>query len=128
MFVQTKERAKELYTELVYDGINVDVIHAERSQLQRDNVVKSFRSGQIWVLICTELMGRGIDFKGVNLVVNYDFPPSAISYIHRIGTFNYVNCRFIILNFVISGRTGRAGRPGKAITFFTESDSVYLRK
>ena len=128
MFVQTKERAKELYTELVYDGINVDVIHAERSQLQRDNVVKSFRSGQIWVLICTELMGRGIDFKGVNLVVNYDFPPSAISYIHRIGTFNYVNCHFIILNFVISGRTGRAGRPGKAITFFTESDSVYLRK
>ncbi|XP_046450011.1 probable ATP-dependent RNA helicase DDX52 [Daphnia pulex] len=110
VFVQTKERAKELYTELVYDGINVDVIHAERSQLQRDNVVKSFRSGQIWVLICTELMGRGIDFKGVNLVVNYDFPPSAISYIHRIG------------------RTGRAGRPGKAITFFTECDAVYLRK
>lgn len=71
----------------MYDGINVDVIHAERSQLQRDNVVKSFRSGQIWVLICTELMGRGIDFKGVNLVVNYDFPPSAISYIHRIGTY-----------------------------------------
>ena len=85
VFVQTKERAKELYMELVYDGINVDVIHAERSQLQRDNVVKSFRSGQIWVLICTELMGRGIDFKGVNLVVNYDFPPSAVSYIHRIG-------------------------------------------
>lgn len=110
VFVQTKERAKELYTELVYDGINVDVIHAERSQLQRDNVVKSFRSGQIWVLICTELMGRGIDFKGVNLVVNYDFPPSAISYIHRIG------------------RTGRAGRPGKAITFFTENDAGYLRK
>ncbi len=90
MFVQTKERAKELYTELVYDGINVDVIHAERSQLQRDNVVKSFRSGQIWVLICTELMGRGIDFKGVNLVVNYDFPPSAISYIHRIGNFDHI--------------------------------------
>jgi len=89
VFVQTKERAKELYTELIYDGINVDVIHAERSQLQRDNVVKSFRSGQIWVLICTELMGRGIDFKGVSLVVNYDFPPSAISYIHRIGIYNF---------------------------------------
>ena len=85
VFVQTKERAKELYNELVYDGINVDVIHAERSQLQRDNVVDSFRSGNIWVLICTELMGRGIDFKGINLVVNYDFPTSAISYIHRIG-------------------------------------------
>ncbi len=53
--------------------------------LQRDNIVKGLRSGQIWVLICTELMGRGIDFKGVNLVINYDFPNSAISYIHRIG-------------------------------------------
>lgn len=52
---------------------------------QRDNVVRSFREGKIWVLICTELMGRGIDFKGVNLVINYDFPPSAVSYIHRIG-------------------------------------------
>ncbi|XP_046386753.1 probable ATP-dependent RNA helicase DDX52 [Ischnura elegans] len=109
IFVQTKERAKELFDELIYDGINVDVIHADRTQLQRDNVVKCFRMGKIWVLICTELMGRGIDFKGVNLVINYDFPPSAISYIHRIG------------------RTGRAGRPGKAITFFTEDDSVNLR-
>ncbi|XP_067015406.2 probable ATP-dependent RNA helicase DDX52 isoform X1 [Anabrus simplex] len=109
VFVQTKERAKELFTELIYDGINVDVIHADRTQLQRDNVVRSFREGKIWVLICTELMARGIDFKGVNLVINYDFPPSAISYIHRIG------------------RTGRAGRPGKAITFFTEDDTVCLR-
>ncbi|XP_069683792.1 probable ATP-dependent RNA helicase DDX52 isoform X1 [Periplaneta americana] len=109
IFVQTKERAKELFSELIYDGINVDVIHADRTQLQRDNVVRSFRSGQVWVLICTELMGRGIDFKGVNLVINYDFPPTAISYIHRIG------------------RTGRAGRQGKAITFFTEDDTVNLR-
>ncbi|PNF22363.1 hypothetical protein B7P43_G17503 [Cryptotermes secundus] len=109
IFVQTKERAKELFSELIYDGINVDVIHADRTQLQRDNVVRSFRGGQIWVLICTELMGRGIDFKGVSLVINYDFPPSAISYIHRIG------------------RTGRAGRPGKAVTFFTEDDTVNLR-
>lgn len=109
VFVQTKERAKELFSELIYDGINVDVIHADRTQLQRDNVVRSFRKGDIWVLICTELMGRGIDFKGVNLVINYDFPPSSISYIHRIG------------------RTGRAGHPGKAITFFTQNDTVNLR-
>ena len=60
-------------------------------------------------MICTELLGRGIDFKGVNLVVNYDFPPSAVSYIHRIG------------------RTGRAGRQGRAITFFTEEDRTILR-
>lgn len=48
-------------------------------------MVNSFRSGKIWVLICTALLARGIDFKGVNLVVNYDFPTSAVEYIHRIG-------------------------------------------
>lgn len=76
---------------------------------QRDNVVKCFRTGKIWVLIATELMGRGIDFKGVSLVINYDFPTSSVAYIHRIG------------------RTGRAGRPGKAITFYTEDDALNLR-
>ncbi|XP_076170038.1 DExD-box helicase 52 isoform X2 [Ptiloglossa arizonensis] len=109
VFVQSKERAQELFNELIYDGINVDVIHADRTQTQRDNVVRCFREGKIWVLICTELMARGIDFKGVNLVINYDFPPSAISYVHRIG------------------RTGRAGHRGKAITFFTEQDTTNLR-
>lgn len=72
--------------------------------------MRSFREGRIWVLICTELMARGIDFKGVNLVINYDFPPSAIAYVHRIG------------------RAGRAGRRGKAITFFTTEDTVNLRR
>ncbi|XP_076622408.1 DExD-box helicase 52 isoform X2 [Colletes latitarsis] len=109
VFVQSKERAQELFNELIYDGINVDVIHADRTQTQRDNVVRCFREGKIWVLVCTELMARGIDFKGVNLVINYDFPPSAISYVHRIG------------------RTGRAGHKGKAITFFTEEDTTNLR-
>ena len=71
--------------------------------------MRAFRAGHIWVMICTELMGRGIDFKGVNLVVNYDFPPSTVSYIHRIG------------------RTGRAGRQGEAITFFTDDDKTLLR-
>ncbi|MEQ2281945.1 DEAD (Asp-Glu-Ala-Asp) box polypeptide 52 [Ameca splendens] len=110
VFVQSIERARELFHELVYEGINVDVIHAERTQQQRDNVVNSFRSGKIWVLICTALLARGIDFKGVNLVLNYDFPTSAVEYIHRIG------------------RTGRAGHKGKAITFFTENDKPLLRR
>lgn len=109
VFVQSIDRARELFHELVYEGINVDVIHADRTQQQRDNVVNSFRSGHIWVLICTALLARGIDFKGVNLVLNYDFPTSAVEYIHRIG------------------RTGRAGHQGKAITFFTENDKPLLR-
>ncbi|EDV19769.1 uncharacterized protein TRIADDRAFT_33010, partial [Trichoplax adhaerens] len=85
VFVQDKERAKQLFQELIYDGINVEVIHSDRTQAQRDNVVKNFRLGKIWILIATELMSRGIDFKGVNLVINYDFPITGIAYIHRIG-------------------------------------------
>jgi len=109
IFVQSKERAQELFHELVYSGLNVDVIHGERTKQQRDVIVERFRAGQLWVLIATELMSRGMDFKGVSLVINYDFPQSTASYIHRIG------------------RTGRAGRPGKAITLFTEDDAVLLR-
>ena len=109
IFVQSKERASELYDELAYDGLNVDVIHAERPQAQRDAVVEQFRTGKVWVLIATELMARGMDFKGVSLVVNYDFPTSVSSYVHRIG------------------RTGRAGRAGEAVTFFTEGDVEQLR-
>jgi ATP-dependent RNA helicase DDX52/ROK1 len=77
---------------------------------KRDNTMRSFRQGKIWVLICTELLSRGIDFKGVNLVINYDFPTSGISYVHRIG------------------RSGRAGRLGRAVTFFTDDDIPDLRK
>eukprot|EP01147_Barroeca_monosierra_P007911 gene7911-10004_t len=109
IFVQSKERAKHLFHELVYDNINVDVIHAERTNQQRDQIVRAFREGAIWILICTDLMSRGIDFKGVNLVINFDFPPSVNEYIHRVG------------------RTGRAGRRGSAITFFTVKDAPILR-
>lgn len=109
VFLQSKERAKELYNELAFDGINVDVIHADRSMEQRDAVIKNFRLGKVWVLLCTDLLGRGVDFKGLNMVVNFDFPTSAVSYIHRIG------------------RTGRAGRLGLAVTFFTEGDMPVLR-
>uniref|UniRef100_A0A8C0VLG9 Probable ATP-dependent RNA helicase DDX52 n=1 Tax=Cyanistes caeruleus TaxID=156563 RepID=A0A8C0VLG9_CYACU len=109
VFVQSIERAKELFHELIYEGINVDVIHADKTQQQRDKVVQSFRAGKIWVLICSALLARGIDFKGVNMVINYDLPTSAVEYIHRIG------------------RTGRAGHRGKAVTFFTEDDKPLLR-
>lgn len=109
VFTDSKDRAQQLYSELIYDEVNVDIIHSDRTQKERDNVIKRFREGKVWILICSELMGRGIDFKGINLVVNYDFPPSAISYIHRIG------------------RTGRAGHEGKAITYFTRDDKPRLK-
>ena len=109
LFVQSIERATELFHELVYDGLHVDVIHSDRPKAQREGVIQAFKKGDIWVLICTELMARGIDFKGVRLVLNYDFPQTVQSYVHRIG------------------RTGRAGRDGEAITFFTKDDAPYLK-
>jgi ATP-dependent RNA helicase DDX52/ROK1 len=109
IFLQNKERAKELFRELVYDGINVDIIHADRTQAQREAVIAQFRAGDIWFLICTDLMARGIDFKGVNMVINYDLPTTAVAYIHRIG------------------RTGRAGKRGEAVTLFTEADMPNIR-
>lgn len=56
----------DLYQELVYDKIHVDLIHADRTKNQRDEVVKQFRAGKVWVLICTDLVARGIDFKVVD--------------------------------------------------------------
>ncbi|KAL0426388.1 UNVERIFIED_CONTAM: DEAD-box ATP-dependent RNA helicase 57 [Sesamum latifolium] len=84
-FVQNKERAKELYNELKYDDVRADVIHADLSQIQREHAIDNFRSGKTWVLIATDVIARGMDFKGVNCVINYDFPDSAAAYIHRIG-------------------------------------------
>lgn len=109
IFVQSKERAKQLFGELVYDGIFADAIHGDRTKQQRDNSVKAFREGRTWMLICTDVLARGVDFKGVETVVNYDFPQSASTYIHRIG------------------RTGRAGRKGTALTLFSIADFDSLR-
>ena len=74
VFVQSKDRAKELYHELIYEGLNVNVIHADKKKEERDEIIKQFRMGKIFILICTDLMSRGIDFKAVNYVVNYDYP------------------------------------------------------
>ena len=109
IFLESITRAKALYHELMYDRINVDVIHAERTALQRDRIIERFKTGELWCLICTDVLARGIDFKGVNLVINYDVPGSSQAYVHRIG------------------RTGRGGRSGKAITFYTKQDSVAIK-
>lgn len=53
--------------------------------MQRENAVDDFRAGKTWVLIATDVISRGMDFKGINCVINFDFPDSAAAYIHRIG-------------------------------------------
>jgi ATP-dependent RNA helicase DDX52/ROK1 len=109
IFMQSKDRAQALFLELMYDNIHVDVVHAGKSQAARDAAVARFRRGDTWVLICTDLCARGLDFKAVNMVINYDLPTSGVTYVHRIG------------------RCGRAGRTGEAITLFTEQDFEHLR-
>ena len=92
-----QDRAKALHRELMYDGVHVDSIHAEQSHAARTAAVDNFRLGRTWLLVATDLIGRGMDFIGVKTVVNYDFPASTADYIHRVG------------------RTGRAGNEGVCV-------------
>lgn len=109
VFVQTKDRAAELFRELVFDGVAVDAIHADRSGAARSAAIARFRAGSLPVLIATDVLARGLDFRAVATVLNYDMPSSAAAYVHRIG------------------RTGRAGRRGAAVTLFTAEDAPLLR-
>jgi ATP-dependent RNA helicase DDX52/ROK1 len=108
IFLQSIERTKELADELRCGGLPLAIMNSNMSREEREATVTSFRLGKIWVLITTELLSRGIDFKHVGTVINFDFPTTTESYIHRIG------------------RTGRAGNKGLAITFFTEEDRERL--
>ena len=86
IFVDKISKANFLQKELETMNVSVDVIHADRNKY-RDNIIRDFRNGKIHFLICTELMGRGVDFKAVNLVINYDFPSTVFTYIHHIGKY-----------------------------------------
>ena len=110
IFVQKKESAKKLFSKLIGQGINTECIHSDRPEHERDKIVNQFREGKIMFLISTELMGRGIDFKAVNTVINFDCPATVVAYIHRIG------------------RTGRGGKTGTSFTFYTHKDVTVLRK
>ncbi|CAL5219648.1 g1528 [Coccomyxa viridis] len=110
VFVNSRQRATVLHRDLALEGVRVASISAEQTPAARTDAVDRFREGHIHVLVCTDLMARGIDFINVQTVVNYDFPQSAVDYIHRVG------------------RTGRAHRHGEAITFFEEKDSGQLRR
>jgi len=113
LFVQSIDRSKQLYDQLKdfqhLKDIGVDVVHSGKSKIERDISIDNFREAKTMLLITTDALARGIDFKGVNTIVIYDFPQSSTSYIHRIG------------------RTGRHNRRGKAITLFTNDDAPYLK-
>jgi ATP-dependent RNA helicase DDX52/ROK1 len=83
VFVSSKERARALHAELKHESVHVDSIHADQSRAARAAAITSFRKGATWVLITTDLLARGMDFLGVQTVINYDFPRTKTDYIHR---------------------------------------------
>ena len=129
VFASSQPRATSLAEELLLHNIqNVDCLHAGMTNKEREDVIARMRKGETWILITTEVMARGMDFKGVREVINYDFPTSVQSYVHRIGESTFVphSCRHSYECYGV-GRTGRAGREGKAVTFFTDEDAPFLK-
>ena len=104
VFTRTKRRADTCCKRLARAGITCAAIHGDRSQNQRERALAQFRSGEIDVLVATDVLARGIDISDVSYVVNFDVPSEPIDYIHRIG------------------RTGRAGETGWSLTFVTRDD------
>ncbi|MBM3290829.1 MAG: hypothetical protein FJY92_11825, partial [Candidatus Hydrogenedentes bacterium] len=89
-------------------GFNVAAIHGDRSQRLREQALDGFRSGKYSILVATDVAARGLDIEGITHVINYDIPPTAEDYIHRIG------------------RTARAQAEGDAITFVCPADHTAL--
>lgn len=86
IFTSTQPRASSLAEQLVLHSVpNVDCLHAGMTKKEREDAVSRMRKGESWVMVSTEVMARGMDFKGIRGVINYDFPTSVQSYIHRVG-------------------------------------------
>ena len=101
VFSRTKHGAKKIARAVREMGHTADELHANRSLAQRKAALEGFKTGKYRVLIATDIAARGIDVKGIALVINYDLPDNPDDYVHRIG------------------RTGRAGMAGKAVSFAT---------
>ncbi|EZG82237.1 RNA helicase [Gregarina niphandrodes] len=105
VFVNLKKSADSVSRLLHQHGFRAVALHGGKSQDVREASLESFRNGDMDVLVATDVAGRGIDVDDVQLVVNYDMPAEIETYTHRIG------------------RTGRAGKEGKAVSFLTEDDA-----
>lgn len=110
VFCRTKHRVDDVSKMLKNAQVKVDVMHADRSQKERERALERFREGKIQVLVATDVMSRGIDVAGVDAVVNFDVPMDPEDYVHRIG------------------RTGRAGATGHAYTFVAPDEISPLRE
>jgi superfamily II DNA/RNA helicase len=104
IFCSTKSSTKSLTRELHRTGINVQEIHSDLEQADREKVLLDFRNRTLNVLVATDILSRGIDIEDIDLVMNFDVPNDGEDYIHRIG------------------RTARAASEGMAITFISEKE------
>ncbi|GCA96742.1 DEAD/DEAH box helicase [Mycolicibacterium sp. NCC-Tsukiji] len=98
IFTRTKRTAQKVSDELAERGFKVGAVHGDLGQIAREKALKSFRNGEIDVLVATDVAARGIDIDDITHVINYQIPEDEMSYVHRIG------------------RTGRAGKTGIAVT------------
>merc|ERR1712179_331225 len=105
IFVNQKKGADVLAKGLEKMGYNACTLHGGKGQEQREHALANLKSGAKDILVATDVAGRGIDIKDVSLVINYDMAKNIEDYTHRIG------------------RTGRAGKHGKAVSFCTKGDS-----
>ncbi|MBC8413539.1 MAG: DEAD/DEAH box helicase [Nitrospira sp.] len=108
IFVRTKVRAERVAKAMQRAEITTSVIHGGKEQLERSEVIKSFKAGQCRILIATDVSARGIDIPDVNCVINYDMPTKAENYVHRVG------------------RTGRGVKKGDAISFCSTEEKPLL--
>ncbi len=109
VFTRTKHMAARLAAWLDRVGVDSTAIHGDRSQSDREKALEQFKSGEVRVLVATDVAARGLDIEGLPQVVNFELPYHAQDYVHRIG------------------RTGRAGIPGHAISLVSLEEEDQLK-
>ena len=109
VFTRTKHRADKLARQIAHAGFHVTSLHSNRTQGQREQALRGFKSGHFNIMVATDIAARGLDIENISHVINFDMPDTADAYIHRIG------------------RTGRAQRTGDAFTLVTPEDNDMIR-
>ncbi|MEO6445504.1 MAG: DEAD/DEAH box helicase [Gemmatimonadaceae bacterium] len=109
VFTRTKHGADRVVRDLHLSKVEATAMHADKTQAQRTQAIERFKSGEIRVLVATDIAQRGLDITGISHVINYDVPSQAEDYIHRIG------------------RTGRAAASGDAFTFMAPDEIAMVR-
>jgi len=110
IFTRTKADAQEITESLIREGYDIEALHGDLTQAQRDKVMGRFREKSLQLLIATDVAARGIDVQGITHVINYELPDDTEVYTHR------------------SGRTGRAGRSGVSMSIVTPREQYRLRQ